>query len=386
MCQTPLFCKDTYYWDGLECSLRKTIKVSCNVSMECADNLHCKGSLCDCKDIEYWNGSRCETRKNVSMECLETRECQQTLYCARDICQCPATDFWNGSLCVLKTKLNGTCESPTECGDTLQCTDNVCVCCETDYWDGKYCVKRKGYNSLCSNHSECMKEYTCTNNCVCFDTAYWNGHTCVQQTECEDVQSDWGGVYIVRPIGSPSPVKVYCVIKGSEKWTVIQRRQSSTVNFYRGWSDYKSGFGDVEGNHWLGNDNIHYISSSGPHELRVELKDWNGLTAYAEYSTLMIGDESSKYVLAVGGYSGTAGDSLQHHNGYTFQTKDVNTGYSTSCQGAWWYAGSCSYTNLNGQYTRGNPYYGQQTTAITWYHWKSQLIGLKETTMMIRRK
>lgn len=46
---------------------------------------------------------------------------------------------------------------------------------------------------------------------------------------------------------------------------VIQRRKSSTVNFYRGWSDYKSGFGDVEDNHWLGKTMavlVHNIHSS----------------------------------------------------------------------------------------------------------------------------
>lgn len=60
-----------------------------------------------------------------------------------------------------------------------------------------------------------------------------------------------------------------------------------------------------------GNDNILYISTNGPHELRVELKDWSGSSAYAEYSTFRVGDESSKYVLVVSGYSGTAGNMLQ---------------------------------------------------------------------------
>lgn len=59
-----------------------------------------------------------------------------------------------------------------------------------------------------------------------------------------------------------------------------------------------------------GNDNIHYVSSDGAHELRVELEDWNGQTAYAEYSTFSVGDESSKYVLTVSGYSGTAGNDI----------------------------------------------------------------------------
>ncbi|XP_063410799.1 microfibril-associated glycoprotein 4-like [Mytilus trossulus] len=306
--------------------------------------------------------------------------------------QCPATDVWNGSLCVLKTSLNGTCNSSIECDETLQCKYNRCVCCDTDYWDGKHCVERKGYNSSCSTNSECMKEYMCSDNrCDCPDNAYWNGQTCMQPTECEDFQSGANGVYTVWPIGSPIPVKVYCVMKGGDIWTVIQRRHNGNVDFYKDWSEYKSGFGNVKLDHWIGNDNIHYVSSDGAHELRVELEDWNGQTAYAEYSTFSVGDESSKYVLTVSGYYGTAGDSLNPHNGYTFQTKDLNTGYAATCQGAWWYQDSCAFSNLNGKRTSnswGSYRHRQrsQPTSMTWYHWKSQYIGLKESMMMIRRK
>ena len=33
---------------------------------------------------------------------------------------------------------------------------------------------------------------------------------------------------------------------------VFQRRQNGRVDFYRDWDDYRNGFGDVEGEHWLG--------------------------------------------------------------------------------------------------------------------------------------
>ena len=46
-------------------------------------------------------------------------------------------------------------------------------------------------------------------------------------------------------------------------WTVIQRRIDGSVEFYRGWDDYKRGFGHAEGEFWLGNDRIYELTNKG---------------------------------------------------------------------------------------------------------------------------
>ena len=139
-------------------------------------------------------------------------------------------------------------------------------------------------------------------------------------------------------------------------WTVFQRRQDGSVDLYRGWNDYKAGFGQLSAEFWLGNDKIHRLTVSRPSSLRVELEDWNGVKVYAKYGKFNISDEQAQYRLGVGSYSGTAGDSLARHNNMAFTTKDRDydrAGNNINCAvrytGAWWYS-NCHNSNLNGQY------------------------------------
>jgi len=47
--------------------------------------------------------------------------------------------------------------------------------------------------------------------------------------------------------------------------------------------------------------------------LRVDLEDFYGDIRYAEYTTFDVADEADKYRLLIGGYRGTAGDSMIDH-------------------------------------------------------------------------
>ncbi|RUS68735.1 hypothetical protein EGW08_023504 [Elysia chlorotica] len=137
-------------------------------------------------------------------------------------------------------------------------------------------------------------------------------------------------------------------------WIVIQRRSTGDVNFYRNWASYKAGFGTLDNDFWLGNDNIHTITSTGNYELRVDLK-YKGQSKFARYGWFNLISEDDNYRLQVASYSGTAGDSLKQHNQFRFSTFDND--FSRSCanshQGAWWYA-RCMSSNLNGRWGNGN--------------------------------
>uniref|UniRef100_A0A1X7SKH3 Fibrinogen C-terminal domain-containing protein n=1 Tax=Amphimedon queenslandica TaxID=400682 RepID=A0A1X7SKH3_AMPQE len=179
---------------------------------------------------------------------------------------------------------------------------------------------------------------------------------------------------------------VYCDMETDcSGWTVFQRRQDGSVDFYRNWTDYENGFGNLTGEFWLGLIKIHRLTKEGSNTLRVDLGDFGGRTRYANYSTFNVSDGSTEYILTVGGYSGTAGDSLTYHNGRRFTTRDNDNDLSSlgNCAqgytGAWWYY-HCAHSNLNGRYfnTATNNQQG-----IYWNHWKG-FTTLKFTEMKTR--
>lgn len=194
------------------------------------------------------------------------------------------------------------------------------------------------------------------------------------------------GVYTINPDHGIA-FDVYCdqtTAKGG--WTVFQKRLDGSVDFYRGWDDYKRGFGNLNGEFWLGLDKIHRLTKQRS-RLRVDLEDMTGKTAYAEYDFFGVTSERSKYKLSLGTYSGTAGDSLLYHRGMAFSTKDrdndLNSGGScaTRCKGAWWY-NRCLASNLNGLY-----HHGKHTTSwegVNWSKWKGEYYSAKRAEMKIR--
>ncbi|XP_071177653.1 ryncolin-4-like [Mytilus edulis] len=164
------------------------------------------------------------------------------------------------------------------------------------------------------------------------------------------------GVYKIHPTPSIE-FDVYCEMDTEDGgWTVIQRRLDGSTNFYRGWTAYEEGFGNLTHNFWLGNAKIHKIVTTGNYQLRVDLEDFEGNTAWTKYTKFNIGDATTNYKLKVSGYfeNSTAGDSLTYHNGGMFSTYDRDNDIAfLSCavryEGAWWYQ-RCHQSNLNGAY------------------------------------
>ncbi|PIK53515.1 putative angiopoietin-4-like [Apostichopus japonicus] len=119
--------------------------------------------------------------------------------------------------------------------------------------------------------------------------------------DCRDVQSpcstsNSSGVYIIRPEGFEEPFEVYCNNDvGGGGWTVIQRRDSGSVNFNRSWSEYEDGFGFLSTEFWLGNEKLSYLTNQAEYELHVDIVLSSGASFYTTYRGFRITDEWGQY-------------------------------------------------------------------------------------------
>ncbi|XP_023300419.2 angiopoietin-related protein 7-like [Lucilia cuprina] len=175
-------------------------------------------------------------------------------------------------------------------------------------------------------------------------------------------------------------------------WTVIQRRINGSVDFYRNWSEYKNGFGNIDGEFFIGLDKLYALTLTlQPMELLIQLQDFNDTLKYAKYDAFLIGNETENYkLLKVGNYYGNAGDSFSHHQGFNFSTKDHDNDEDSgsNCamdkKGAWWYK-SCMWSNLNGKYYNvPQPPKGER--GICWNDFHGYDYSMKFVQMMIRPK
>uniref|UniRef100_A0A452I8E9 Fibrinogen C-terminal domain-containing protein n=1 Tax=Gopherus agassizii TaxID=38772 RepID=A0A452I8E9_9SAUR len=170
-------------------------------------------------------------------------------------------------------------------------------------------------------------------------------------------------------------------------WIVFQRRMDGSVDFYHDWNSYKRGFGSRLSEFWLGNDNIHLLSSLGPQELRVDLRDFDNNYEFALFSSFKVAGETSKYMLFIGPFvNGTAGDSLTDHNGMMFTTYDQDNDRSeincaVAYKGAWWYR-ECHMSNLNGLYLKGA--HESYADGVNWASKKGYQYSYKMTEMKMR--
>ncbi|XP_076063331.1 microfibril-associated glycoprotein 4-like [Oratosquilla oratoria] len=171
-------------------------------------------------------------------------------------------------------------------------------------------------------------------------------------------------------------------------WTVIQRRDDLPPyeDFYRTLIEYEKGFGDLEGEHWLGLENIHHLTSHNLQELRIDLSDFENATRWAKYGFFHVRDSDSNYVMNCGRYTGDAGDSLSGHSGYKFTTHDSdNDVHGENCavkyKGAWWYK-KCHTSNLNGKYLKGTT--ESFADGVVWKNWRGHHYSLRSSEMKIR--
>lgn len=165
--------------------------------------------------------------------------------------------------------------------------------------------------------------------------------------------------------------------EGIGGWTVIQHRFDGSVDFANNWNMYVRGFGKTDGEFWMGNQLIYYLTTEKKNSLKIEMTDLDGKLWVAEYEKFILLDDE-KFTLSVDGYHGNATDGLGYGNRMGFSAIDKdNDGASSHCamyyMAGWWYK-HCHYGNLNGRYDLG----------MVWYNFETdEWIQLKSSKMKI---
>ncbi|CAL8320307.1 unnamed protein product [Lota lota] len=213
------------------------------------------------------------------------------------------------------------------------------------------------------------------------------GHLYRHPRDCAQVLGNGegsSGLHTIYLGGDESqPIQAYCDMTTDQGgWLVFLRRQNGKLEFFRNWRNYTAGFGNMEDEFWLGLANLHKITNSAHYELRVDLGD-QGETAYAQYDKFTIAEPRTRYKIYMGGFSGTAGDSLTYHQGRPFSTFDNDndaavTNCALSYKGAFWYK-NCHRVNLMGKYGDKS-----HSKGINWFHWKGHEHSIQFAEMKIR--
>ncbi|CAJ1051034.1 fibroleukin [Xyrichtys novacula] len=186
------------------------------------------------------------------------------------------------------------------------------------------------------------------------------------------------GIYTIQPDLHRPALEAKCDMEtAGGGWTVVQNRQDGSLDFNRTWQEYREGFGSPQGELWLGNAALHALTSSGQHQVRIELEDWHQQKRHATYNNFKVASEAQRYRLTAREYSGDAGNALSYskrynHDGRSFSTADrdndrYTAGNCGQYYGAGWWFDACLAANLNGRYYPGR--YSGVTNGIYWGTW-----------------
>lgn len=226
------------------------------------------------------------------------------------------------------------------------------------------------------------------------DVAHERAESCSQLRRHGD---DVTGEYFIHLYNT---FQVMCDMKtDGGGWTVIQRRgKKERIKdnlFEKTDKEYKEGFGEAARSYWLGNENIHRLTSfpNGRHILKIVLTlTEEGENITVEYDNFKMGSHEEKYKLTIGKYKGPDGyDALTSHKEGEFMIgKDEFRAPSNKCHtlrsGGWWYS-DCFLSNLNGRKFKVNDQENKMDLGIYWSNARDENfynVNYHKVEMMIR--
>ncbi|KAM9242997.1 angiopoietin-related protein 4 isoform 2-T2 [Dugong dugon] len=175
-------------------------------------------------------------------------------------------------------------------------------------------------------------------------------------------------------------------------WTVIQRRRDGSVDFDQPWEAYKAGFGDPQGEFWLGLEKVHRITGGRSGRLAVQLQDWEGNAESLQFPVHLGGEDTAYSLQLTAPVASKLGATAVAPTGLSlpFSTWDQDhdlrrdENCAKTLSGGWWF-GTCGHSNLNGQYFHSIPRQRQQRKkGIFWKAWRGRYYPLQATIMLIQ--
>ena len=151
------------------------------------------------------------------------------------------------------------------------------------------------------------------------------------------------GLYRIAPTDGKGEFTVCCEMNiNGGGWTVIQRRNDNSTDFYRDWQAYKTGFGGMDSNFWLGLEKIHRLTQIESHEVKFIMTNYENEMFVATYDLFKVDSEATDYQLEIGKYVSSESNSLKMHKNHKFSTYDhndidPNRNCAVKFHGAWWY-------------------------------------------------
>lgn len=97
-------------------------------------------------------------------------------------------------------------------------------------------------------------------------------------SECSELSLSDNGVHngLIVPPTMRRPIMAKC----HGPWTVIQKREDGSVDFNRSWEEYATGFGEADGELWIGNEVLHQLTKDNCTTLRIIIQDLQNNTWY----------------------------------------------------------------------------------------------------------
>ncbi|KAK6960837.1 BgMFReM [Biomphalaria glabrata] len=214
--------------------------------------------------------------------------------------------------------------------------------------------------------SSCKNGATMSSNGTCQCVDGYVGTYCQRLMEdCFDGYLNGGyrtdQKYWIKPLLASSAFKVYCQMSQGTGLTMIQLRTNANIDFNKTWQNYKVGFEVTEKDFWLGNDYIHWLTTSNSQILLVQLSSGKTRIYQYYYNGFKMANEAAKYAVTFeNGWSNNVTDSKKNMTAcwpgtsINFSTWDQdNDGNYLNCAqiygaGFWFTSDSCTLCNPNG--------------------------------------